>query len=426
MTVITISESSSRTINRSELDPRVVNSVGQFWKKKLGLSAPALQLMPTSSGDVLRTDQVVGVVRAGDRVVEIFPKFLDESNRESWHSSFLNLVRYAHGHVGHSADEIPAHMVSAASFAEVVGQFFNEELRRAFRRGFPRTYQERFGLSAMPEGALDLARLNSLIVFDGTVPFRSPFLSRQSAISSLIGWAAGRLASLSSTPSLVSELHGWKLRLAVLGNDRPPTNWNRVVVPRSYEYLRPLVEIGQMLASSLLPGVDYSDSMLSFPGFMWRTADIYERAIRRLNAEALSGSGVRVSKKSYPLLSNAGTTIVNTIPDLVFSREGMFVLVGDAKYKNRGSGPETSDAYQVLAAADVTGCSTSVLYYPREGVAVDVKALDVSGYGQARQLAIIDVGLDCFANRKTLDNARATMRQILAGLFDDEEVASAV
>lgn len=422
MTIIAISESSSQKVETLGLDARSINEAGLLWKKKLGLSSPAFQLSRTLGGDVLRTDQVVGVIRVRDAVIEIFPKFLDEVDRASWHSSFLNLVRYAHGRVGRSSDDVPARLSPAGNFAEVVGLFFNDEMKRGFARGFPRCYRERNGLSSVPEGSLDLANLNSIVLFDGKIAFRSPYLSRKSSLSALIGWAAGRLATLCTDPGLVSELNEWHKRLGTYEVGRPPTNWSHISIPRSFEYLRPLVEIAQLLASGAIPGVEFAKANLGVTGFLWRTADVYERAVYRLNAEALDGSGVRVSKRSYPLLSSNGSTIVKTIPDFVFSRRGVSVLVGDAKYKTRGSGPETADVYQVIAAADVTGCPKSMLYYPSEGLQVRMKSLDVSGFGQARQIAVVDIGLNCFARKESLNAAKASLRDIFVGLLSNEQI----
>lgn len=411
-------------INELSLDARKVNAAGLLWKKKLGLSYPALQLTQTPGGYLLRTDQVVGAIRVGAAVIEIFPKFFYEGDRATWHQSFLNLVRYAHGTIGRSDDAVPARVKRASSFAEVIGLFFNEEMKRAFIRGFPRSYREKRGRSAFPEGSLDPADLNSIVLFDGKIAFRTPHLSRQSTLSTLAGWAGGRLAALCSDHVLKSELYLWNMRLAPLQSERPPTNWNRISVPRSFEYLRPIFEISQLLASAFLPGVEYGESNLGLPGFMWRTADIYERAVYRMNVEALEGSGIRVSKRSYPLLSTNGVAVAHTNPDLVFSRQGVSVLVGDAKYKNRQTSPETADAYQVITAADVTGCSTSMLYYPSQGDQVRIKRLDISGFGQARQIAVVDIGLECFAKKESLNIARTSLREILVGILGDEEVLS--
>lgn len=423
MTIVSIAESSSQVLVGDRLDSRVANSIGVFWKNKLGLPGPAIQITETSSGDSIRTDHVVGVLKVGERILEIFPKFLIGQDRDDWHQPFLNLVRYAHGHASRSSEEVPARIVPASSFADMVGVIFNDELKRSFIRGLPRSYSERVGTSTMLEGALDLSRLNSMVVFDGKIPFRSPFLSTKSAISGLIGWSAGRLASLCSAPELVSDLVRWNQRFTESGNHRLPPNWKAIKLPRSFGYLQPLIEIGQLLADSQFPGVEYGVSNIGFPGFIWRTADIYERAIYRLNADALIGTGVVVSKKSFSLLSVEGSSIVRTIPDLVYSKQGISVLVGDAKYKNRRAGPETSDTYQVMAAADVTGCPRSVLFYPSNGSAISVQKLDVSGFGQARQIAVIDVGLDCFATQSSLEEAKNVLRSYLLELLGNKQIS---
>lgn len=422
MTVISISESSTQSLLGDELNSRIANSIGVFWKNKLGLPGPAIQITETSSGDSIRTDHVVGVLKVGERILEIFPKFLIGQNRNDWHQPFLNLVRYAHGSPNRSSEQVPSRIVRASSFADMVGIIFNDELSRSFSRGLPRSYNERIGTSTMLEGALDLSRLNSMVVFDGKIPFRSPFLSTTSSISELIGWSTRRLASLCSAPELVSDLVRWNKRFTESGNHRLPPNWKAIKLPRSFGYLQPLIEIGQLLANSQFPGVEYGRSNIGFPGFIWRTADIYEKAIYRLNADALIGTGVVVSKKTFPLLSVDGSLIVRTVPDLVYSKQGISLLVGDAKYKNRRAGPETSDTYQVMAAADVTGCPISVLFYPSNGSAIGIQKLDVSGFGQARQIAVIDVGLECFATQTSLKRAQNVLRLYLLELLSNKQV----
>ena len=423
MTVISISESSSRILVDERLDPRRANSIGIFWKSKLGLPGPAIQVTETSSGDSLRTDHVVGVLKVGEKILEIFPKFLSDREHDDWRQPFLNLVRFAHGHIGRSPDDVPASIVPASSFADVIGAIFDGELKQSFLRGLPRSYRERVGDSSILEGALDLSRLNSLVLFDGRIPFRSPFLSARSPISELIGWSAGRLAALCSAPELVFDLVRWNQRFAQLGNHRLPSNWKTIKVPRSFGYLQSLIEIGQLLANSQFPGIEYGESKFGFPGFVWRTADIYERAIYRLNSEALFGTGITVSKKSFGLLSIGGSSVMRTIPDLVYSKQGISVLVGDSKYKNRGSCPEPSDTYQVMAAADVTGCSRSILFYPSPGSEIGLKELDVSGFGQAQKIVVVDVGLDCFATKASIESAKKLLRSNIIELLGNKQVS---
>jgi 5-methylcytosine-specific restriction endonuclease McrBC regulatory subunit McrC len=419
---ISIAESSSKILGADFLDVREANSLGSYWKEKLGLPSPAIQVTQASNGTSLRTDHVVGVLKVGQTLIEIFPKFLAAGADDEWHQPFLNLVRYAHGHVSRTADDISARITSRNSFTDEIGMIFNDELKYSYGRGLPRTYKERSGSSTIVEGALNLSKLNSLIVFDGKVHFRSPYLSNQSQISALIGWTAAKLATLCSDRALVSELLRWKQQFTELGNYRLPSNWRTISIPRSFSYLQSLVEIGQLLAGSQFPGVEFGESDISIPGFIWKTADVYERAIYRLNSESLKDTGVVVSKRSFPLLSTNGSSIVRTIPDLVYAKHGVSVLVGDAKYKNRKTGPETSDTYQVMAAADVTGCSRSVLFYPASGSEIKVKKLDVSGFGQAREIVVIDVGLDCFIDRQSLSNAKNALRETLVELLDDKQI----
>lgn len=422
MRTISIAESSSKVLDADFSNVREANSLGSFWKEKLGLSSPAIQVVQASNGTSLRTDHVVGVLKVGENLIEIFPKFHAVGADHEWHQPFLNLVRYAHGHVSRSTDDISARITSGRNFTDEIGMIFNDELKSAYGRGLPRTYKERSGSSTIVEGALNLSKLNSLIVFDGKVHFRSPYLSKQSQISGLIGWTAAKLATLCSDRTLVSELLRWKQYFTELGNHRLPSNWRTIRTPRSFSYLQSLVEIGQLLAGSQFPGVEFGELDVSIPGFIWKTTDVYERAIYRLNSESLRGTGVVVSKRSFPLLSTNGFSIVRTIPDLVYAKQGVAVLVGDAKYKNRKAGPETSDTYQVMAAADVTGCSRSVLFYPARGSEIKVNRLDVSGFGQAREIAVIDVGLDCFIDRKSLANAKNVLRRTLVELLDDKQI----
>ena len=76
-----------------------------------------------------------------------------------------------------------------------------------------------------------------------------------------------------------------------------------------------------------------------------------------------------------------------------------------------------------MAAADVTGCSRSILFYPSDGSEIGLKELDVSGFGQAQKIVVVDVGLDCFATKASIESAKISLRSNIIELLGNKQVS---
>lgn len=137
---------------------------------------------------------------------------------------------------------------------------------------------------------------------------------------------------------------------------------------------------------------------------------------RVLNAVAQSpGMQVEVATKGkHPLLSNAGTTATNVIPDGMLRQWGRVVATFEAKYTLPGETPREKHVYQALATAAALHSPLSVIVYPGDE---PVKRYEVTGFS-GTPVHLVTVGLKMYSyNRSNGDQPRAEIiRQILASV----------
>jgi 5-methylcytosine-specific restriction enzyme subunit McrC len=100
-----------------------------------------------------------------------------------------------------------------------------------------------------------------------------------------------------------------------------------------------------------------------FDGFLWDMNSLFEAFVAATLAQRF-GPPLRLSDQVRTHLDDARTVSIR--PDLVLSRGGLNVLVGDTKYKRLDDAEQKhADLYQMLAYCTALGVDTGVLIYPR-------------------------------------------------------------
>jgi 5-methylcytosine-specific restriction endonuclease McrBC regulatory subunit McrC len=191
-----------------------------------------------------------------------------------------------------------------------------------------------------------------------------------------------------------------------------PATLGAIRVDTQHAYLRPALEIGVMLATDR--SAAYGEGTLQLPGFLWKSSDLFESAVRRLFRQASRRTGVRVVKRAESLLMRGNKVATRTTPDLQFIDGVDVQLVLDSKYKVLAGAPLASDCYQVIAAGRRLRVHTVGLIYPVVGYGLDVEVLTVPGDGLPRRLAVMRLGLSAFRSGEHVDRLRRDVRRWLS------------
>lgn len=124
-------------------------------------------------------------------------------------------------------------------------------------------------------------------------------------------------------------------------------------------YYRKAIMLSKIILGS--NGLSFEgNEIVTADALLINSADVYESYIRNVIADAYSGKGILVKKggigKKY-LYTNGSYELV---PDVYIEKNGLPLLIVDAKYKK----PSSSDHYQMMVYLTAHGLSSGVLLSP--------------------------------------------------------------
>ncbi|GMU63048.1 MAG: hypothetical protein AMXMBFR34_48110 [Myxococcaceae bacterium] len=133
----------------------------------------------------------------------------------------------------------------------------------------------------------------------------------------------------------------------------------------SRAYYQPAIALASLILGGGSPELDLAGHGES-GALLCNTADLFERYVRRLVVDALTPSGLVVSKGAQSPLSLFLDGSIELVPDVVVTDGDRPVLIVDAKYKKDVT-VDAADAYQLYAYARVYGLDRVVVVSPQEG-----------------------------------------------------------
>ena len=92
----------------------------------------------------------------------------------------------------------------------------------------------------------------------------------------------------------------------------------------------------------------------------------FEKAVRRVVRDVLNGVASVSGPKRRPSLFNPDNGRYHANPDIVITRNGETIAIGDVKYKDFSNWPSVEDVHKIIAHASAYGAGTAVLFYPDE------------------------------------------------------------
>lgn len=342
---------------------------GEAWRRRLGLSQPPLEIGLREGAVTVRSRDVAGFLRIGDIDLEIAPKFLSGPAIESgrWRIALWRILA--------AVEENPllapptlAHEEFSSSISDLMGWSFLASLAAGRLRGMPRGYVEGQDRLHVLRGRLDASRTSELVLRPWQIDCVFDDYSEDIAVNRLLRWAGEALAGEVLSRRLHRRLTEECAALCGVGSMPPGIlEAERLVLQPQHRDLEPALTIARLL----LRGHSLVHRRGSFDvhGFLWKSADVFERFVFRLMSHvARRVGGVRITKNTVPLGRPTTSNVrgFGTEPDVRFSDLlGVTRLVLDAKYKNwSGLAPKREDRYQVIIGGWVTGAKRVGLVYP--------------------------------------------------------------
>lgn len=342
-----------------------IRRAGQSWRSSLGLRREPFSIRRIDEGVYqLRAEGVAGIVRIGKFEFEIVPKFLN-SNCSEWQVVFCKILAVVCGGIGDSR-QLRASESSKGMLIEYLAGVFVSSFMRGSLNGLPRGYRtvEKKGL--IPQGTLDLSKMQEFYVRPWEYPCLVDVLSMDTPVASLLKWAASRLCSMVSSGVMARDLRCITGMLAYVKTPTPHAiDARKLKLGVQYKELDDAFAIALMLLEG--SGVSYAPGERALTGFLWNSDVVFENYMFWLCGQSAAELQFRVSKHAYAfgeVVYGTGKELT-TIPDVVFKDSANCVVaVADAKYKVYGSCPAASDVYQVLNDAHVLGTRWVSLLYP--------------------------------------------------------------
>lgn len=343
--------------------------VDQLLRYSAGADFPCFRL----KRGALYAAEVVGAIQIGKLRISILPK--SQGGSEPGDSEFLlNLLRVA-GFLGTTPVKHTATVRSTSlDPLEALLLEVGEEMLHAARVAVPRRYEEVASDSEAIRGRIDFQRLSRRVPGrESTLPVRYAPLSAANALSRTLKWVAETLSRMARTPStrvvfeeVLSKFQG------VSGRAPTRTQILGMVLTRYEAEWTRTIGIARLLVDKKFIDPTFAGREDAF-GMLFPLQHLYERALRRILQNAAQPLGLAVVHRSLPLhmLHDEGDVPhLRLKPDYVFLRDGVPVMVGDAKWKRlapdaRAYGVERADIYQMNAYLTRYGIARAILFVPR-------------------------------------------------------------
>lgn len=346
----------------------------RWWQERLGLARAPFVVQKSGGGEVsVRAEGVTGFIHVGDIAVDVRPKFLASTSPAGWREALWYIVAVLD-------DATLGALTTAAtgargSLPDLLARILVTALERGALEGFPRGYVEACGTLPALRGRLDLTRISALVTRPQELPCVYDEYSLDIPLNRLLRWAALTLVGAVQSPRLARTLTDGAQHFAGVSHAIPgPVEADMLQLPSQFAYLAPALQVARLLLRAESLRHDSGD--LSAPGFLWKSADVFQDYVGRLLALAgtfatewdVENGGLRLADfaKTGRTGERAHMQPLYTFPDFRLMSGKQTIAVVDAKYKiwSPVRGPRVADVYQVMAGCRVSNCERAVLVYP--------------------------------------------------------------
>ena len=348
-----------------------IRSAAESWKGRLGLAQPPFEVVGVGRECSLRATGVTGVVEVDGLTIEVIPKFLDGTDVSRWKQALWNVLV----HVGGEPLIAPARVLlsTEGNPADLLARTLLRGLSEAWLDGLPRAYEEQVAALPFLRGRIVPARAAELEWRPDAVICKYDAFIEDNPTNRLLRWAVRTLAPMVRSTRLARELDTADERFAGLdvGLQPPgPVEAERLQLSPQHHHLSDALEVAKLVLSER--SIEHGNGAVVGVGFLWRSADVFERFIKLLLLRACAGAGREMVDDAVRVATlrttAAAQRILWTYPDARIREGGRTVAVLDAKYKLwKHRRPAPADTYQVIAGGWLEQCDPIGLIYPAPG-----------------------------------------------------------
>ncbi len=348
-----------------------IQCAGESWKNRLGLARQPFEVVRIGQGFSLRAAGVTGVVEVDGLTIEVIPKFLDGADVCRWKQALWNVLV----HVGGEPLTAPARVLLSEERnpADLLARSLLRGLSEAWLDGLPRAYEEQEAALPFLRGRIVPARAAELVWRPDTILCRYDAFIEDNSMNRLLRWAVRTLAPMVRNSRLARELDTADERFAEIGVGLQPPSLveaERLRLSPQHQHLSDALEVAKLVLSER--SIEHGHGAVVGIGFLWRSAEVFERFVKLLLVRACTGTGREMVDDAVPVATlqttAAAQRILWTYPDARIQSGGRTVAILDAKYKHwKNRRPAPADTYQVIAAGWLEQCDPIGLIYPAPG-----------------------------------------------------------
>lgn len=330
--------------------------------------------------------QQVGVVRLGNRTIQILPKIYQARDSDTHTvkekeatANLLRMLAYA-GELPVREHELAPLMRQTDNWFEILTRLFATHLREEWQRGAYRTYQTKEDDSLVLKGKWRIAEQLKKPERRHIFSVAYDEFTADNRLNQLFRFVVERLWKLTrdyDNRQMLGELRQWMDEVTLAANVSA-SDANPSQLTRLNERYRPLLNLARVFVDGGALQMAVGD--LSTFAFVFDMNQLFEKFVaafvRRHAGEILSDELKacdflpQARGASRYLARKDDKTVFQTKPDLAFRRELSFPLLVDTKYKrleerDRNLGVSQADFYQMHAYAHRYSCSRVVLLYPQ-------------------------------------------------------------
>lgn len=335
----------------------------------------------------LQAAQYVGVVRLGQRTVQVLPKIYrasvarDDKERSTEATrNLLYLLAYA-GRLPVREQELAPLMRAGADWFEILTRLFATHLREEWQRGAHRHYQTVEADSPVLKGKWRIAAQLRHPLRQHIFAVAYDEFTADNALNRVFRFVVERLWQLTrdgGNRRLLSELREWLDEVTLVSHltaaDAAPT-----LVPRRHPRFAPLLNLARLFLAG--GALQLTAGQLDTFAFVFDMNQLFESFIinfisrhrAHILPPALAACELLPQTRGatlYLAQNDAQADVFQLKPDLAFQHAGAFPLLLDAKYKrlkatDRKLGISSADFYQMHAYARRYDCPRILLLYPQ-------------------------------------------------------------
>lgn len=330
--------------------------------------------------ETLAARHVVGVVAAGDAMLEILPKIDMPGEADEESASAKGGVRRRLIHMLSvaldlrvDADALTALDCQQHTLLEMLIRLFAAKLADALRAGMPRRYVGCADDLTALRGRLDVTRQFTVRAADPSrLACRFEALTPDITLNCIMKAAVVRLSQVAHAADTQRMLRELGFAYADIA-DVPVAalNWDGVVLDRTNARWRDLLALARLL----LHGQFQTSSAGAERGFalLFDMNRLFESYVAQLIRNALVHTDLHATTQGGRLFCLEGDSggLFQTKPDILIKRGPTVVQIIDTKWKrasalvdDKKAGVGQGDIYQMMAYSRLYGCDLLTLLYP--------------------------------------------------------------